>query len=343
MRLLVLGGTVFLGRAVARQAAAAGHDVTSAARGASGVPVDGVRFVRIDRDDPDGLAPLVEAEPFDAVIDVSRRPSHARRAVGALRDRVGHAVYVSSCSAYSENGEPGRRVDNTPVLDPLPADADEASITSDAEAYGRAKVASEEAYRDGFGADRTFVCRAGLIVGPEDELGRFPYWVRRLAGEGEVLVPGHPTDLLQLVDVRDLADWLIDVAARRVAGTYDGIGAPIPWGEFIAGVAAGVGTDPKLTWVSQEFLLEQGVAAWAGERSLPMWLPLPKYAGFLSRDVTASIDAGLRCRPLADTARDTWAWLSGRSPDDVVDPTERSGLDAEDETALLEVWRRSSL
>jgi 2'-hydroxyisoflavone reductase len=343
MRLLVLGGTVFLGRAVARQAAAAGHDVTCAARGASGEPVTGVRFVRVDRDEPDALAPLVAADPFDAVIDVSRRPSHARQAVAALRDRVGHAVYVSSCSAYSEHAEPGLRVDNTPVLDPLPADADEATISTHAEAYGRAKVASEEAYRDGFGTDRTFVCRAGLIVGPEDELGRFPYWVRRLAAGGAVLAPGHPADLLQLVDVRDLADWLIDVAERRVAGTFDGIGEPMPWGEFLAGIAAGVGADPKLTWVSQEFLLEQNVAPWSGERSLPMWLPLPKYAGFLSRDVAASIGAGLRCRPLTDTARDTWAWLSGRSPDKVVDPTERAGLDAEDETALLEVWRRSSL
>jgi nucleoside-diphosphate-sugar epimerase len=338
MRLLVLGGTVFLGRAIARQAAAEGHDVTCAARGKSGEPVNGVRFVTVDRDGPDGLAALGDQE-FDALVDVARRPSHARGAVTALRDRVGHAVYVSSCSAYQKVAEPGLRVDNTPLLEPLPADADEAEITTDAEMYGRGKVTSELVYRDGFGADRVFVCRAGLIVGPEDELGRFEYWVRRIAAGGEVLAPGRPGDVMQQVDVRDLADWLIRVAEQRVAGTFDGTGPPMPWVEFLTGVAAGVGAAATFTWVSQEFLLAQGVAPWSGDRSLPIWLPLPEYGGFLSRDVSPSMAAGLRPRPIADTARDTWTWLSAGAPP----PAERPGLERDDETALLHGWHRSSL
>lgn len=256
MRLLVLGGTVFLGRTVARQAAAAGHDVTSVARGTSGQPVDGVRFVRADRDDPDAFAVLGDAE-FDAVIDVSRRPGHARRAVAALADRVGHAVYVSSCSAYAEHGVAGQRAATTPVLEPLPTDADETQ--TDPQTYGRAKVACEIAFRDGFGPERSFICRAGLIVGPEDELDRFGYWVRRLADGGEVLAPGRPADPVQWVDVRDLADWLILAAVDRVAGTFDGIGAPVPWSAFLAGIAEGVAGGPSFTWVDQDFLLSRGV------------------------------------------------------------------------------------
>lgn len=340
MRLLVLGGTVFLGRAVARQARAAGHEVTCAARGVSGRPVDGVRFVTVDRDEPDGLAPLADAE-FDALVDVSRTPSHVRRAVAAFAGRVGHAVYVSSCNAYSDQSTAGQRADEAPTVEPAPPDVDE--TLADALTYGRCKVACENAVRDGFGADRSFICRAGLIVGPEDEEGRFDYWVRRIATGGEVLVPGTPDDAVQLIDVRDLAAWLLDAAESGRSGTYDGICAPMTRAEFVAGVAAGVGTAPRFTYVPQEFLVEHGVKPWSGERSLPIWLPLPEYAGFLSRDVSPSVAAGLRCRPPADTARDTLAWLAAAPPAALGSSGPRPGLDRADEIDLLKRWRASSL
>ena len=123
MRLLVLGGTVFLGRAVARLARAAGHDVTCAARGVSGEPVTGVRFVQVDRDDPAGLS-AVDGERFDAVVDVTRRPSHARHAVAALADRVGHWSYVSTCSVYADNATPGQRAATAELVAPAPAEVD---------------------------------------------------------------------------------------------------------------------------------------------------------------------------------------------------------------------------
>jgi nucleoside-diphosphate-sugar epimerase len=335
MRLLVLGGTVFLGRAVARQAVAAGHEVTCAARGVSGQPVDGVRLVRVDRDDPDGLASLA-GERFEALIDVSRRPSHARRAATALRDQVEHAVYVSSCSVYAEHRTPGQRAQTAPTLAAAPADIDETS--TDPDVYGRCKVASELAFRTGFGADRTMTCRAGLIVGPEDESGRFDYWVRRIAAGGDVLVPGTPTDPVQVVDVRDLADWLILAGATRLSGTYDGVSAPMTRAAFLEEVAAGVGTAPSLTFVPQEFLLEQGVQPWSGERSLPVWIPVPEYAGFMARDVSDALAHGLLCRPLADTARDTWRGLG-----DVQPPRGRTGIERRTEDELLAAWRRSLL
>ncbi|GAA1658326.1 SDR family oxidoreductase [Saccharothrix algeriensis] len=327
MRMLVLGGTVFLGRAVAAHALAAGHDVTCVARGVSGGVPEGARLVTADRDAPDGLAGL--DGPFDAVIDVARRPSHVRHAVSALRDRAAHWVYVSSCSVYADQGTPGQRAADAPLLDPLPLETDDATGPN----YGPAKVACEKALVDGVGADRAMLCRAGLIVGPEDTTNRFDYWVSRLADGGEILAPGSPDDLVQWVDVRDLAAWLVQAAERRLAGPYDGIGAPVTRAEFFAGVAAGVGVTPELTWVDQDFLAVEGVEPWMGERSLPMWLPLPEYAGFMARDVSGALAAGLSPRPLADTARDTLAWLATapeRKP--------WAGITRADESALLAHW-----
>jgi nucleoside-diphosphate-sugar epimerase len=330
MRLLVLGGTVFLGRAIARTALAAGHEVTCAARGHSGEPEPGVTFVSVDRDDPDGLAALRDLE-FDALVDVSRQPSHVRRAVAELAPRVRHAVYVSSVSAYADHGTPGQRATEGPLLPAAPPEVDD---PTDWETYGARKVACEQAVLDGFGADRAFICRAGLIIGPDDVTNRFGYWVSRLARGGEVLAPGAPDDLVQYVDVRDLADWLVRAAETRLAGVYDGIGAPVSREHFLTHVAVGVVTAVRLTWVDQEFLLEEGVQPWMGERSLPLWLPLPEYAGFLSRDVSASLEAGLRTRDVAHSARDTLAWLR----DLATAPGRGDGLSPDDEAKLLEKW-----
>lgn len=329
MKLLVLGGTVYLGRAVARHAVAAGHEVTCAARGASGVVPDGARHVVVDRDEPDGLAALAGAS-FDAVVDVAQQPSHVRRAVAALGGRVGHWSFVSTCSVYADQSTPAQRAESAPLVDPAPSEVDDA----DGPYYGPCKVSCEQAVQSS--GVPAFICRAGLIVGPEDPSGRFDYWVSRLARAradgGPVLAPGGPGELVQWVDVRDLAAWLVSAAETRLTGVYDGIGAPVPRAEFLNGVAAGVGADPKVIWADQDFLAAQGVQPWTGERSLPMWLPLPEYAGFMSRDVTRSLAAGLRTRPVADTARDTLAWmLSLAAPSD----PRPCGLDTTDEARLL--------
>ena len=326
MRVLILGGTVFLGRAVARRAREAGHDVTCAARGLSGAVPDDVRLVRVDRDRPDGLSAL-DGEPFDAVVDLARRPSHVRRALAALGDSVGHWTFVSTCSVYADEITPGQRAESAPLLAAAPPEVDDA----EGEQYGPCKVADEEAVASS--GVPAFVCRAGLIVGPEDPSGRFGYWVARLARGGEVLAPGRPDDRVQWIDVRDLAAWLVLAAESGLTGTYDGIGAPLPRRRFLTEVAEGVGVKPRLTWVDQDFLAGHGVQPWMGERSLPMWLPLPDYAGFMTRDVTPALQAGLSTRPLVDTARDTYAWLQ-TTPD----RTLRAGLDPDDEADLLRSW-----
>jgi nucleoside-diphosphate-sugar epimerase len=326
MRLLILGGTVFLGRAVARAALQAGHQVLCAARGESGAVPPGIDFQKIDRDDPSTLSAL-DGE-FDAVVDVSRIPRHVRSAVEVLGDRAGHWVFVSSCSAYADQSTPGQRAGTAPLWPPAgPGDDD-----FDPETYGPRKVACEQALPPG-----SFVCRAGLIVGPEDISNRFSYWVSRLDRGGEIVAPGSPDDAVQWVDVRDLADWLVFAAETRLGGAFDGIGAPVGREALFDGIAAGIGVTPQLTWIDQDFLAAQGIEPWMGERSLPMWLPLPEYAGFMARDVTPALEAGLRTRPLADTARDTLEWLA-TGPDFKM----RSGISPADEAVLLAEWHSRS-
>jgi len=334
MRLLILGGNAFLGRATARAAIAQGDSVTCAARGQSGDVPDGARFVAIDRDDPSSYGNLDGR--YDAVVDVSSRPSHVRGGLTALADRVGHWVYVSSGSVYTDSATPNQRVDGAPIHDPAPPEVDDPFADGFVN-YGPCKVACERAVVGAVGVGRAFICRAGLIVGPEDRSDRFTYWPERVARGGEILAPGTPDDLVQWVDVRDLGAWLALAGRDRIAGTFNGIGVPVPRGQFLDAVAAGVGaTAPRFTWVPDGFLVEHEVNPWAGPRSLPLWLPLPDYAGFLTHDGTEARDAGLTMRPLADTAADTLAWVrASRSGDD----TRKAGLTESDEAAVLAAWR----
>jgi nucleoside-diphosphate-sugar epimerase len=312
---------LFLGRAVARAAREAGHDVLCAARGRSGTVPDGVDFQTIDREDPATLSVL--DGDFDAVVDVSRIPRHVRSAVEVLGDRAGHWVFVSTCSVYADQATPGQTPATAPLVEPDP-DADD----TDMQTYGPRKVACEQALPPG-----SFLCRAGLIVGPEDVGNRFSYWVSRLERGGEVLVPGSPGDAVQWVDVRDLARWLVHAAETRLGGAFDGIRTPTTRQELLHGIASGIGAEPQLTWVDQDFLAAQGVEPWMGERSLPMWLPVPQYAGFMARDTTASIEAGLSIRPIEETARDTLEWLA-TGPEVKM----RAGMTPSDERAVLAAW-----
>jgi 2'-hydroxyisoflavone reductase len=324
MRLLVLGGSQFLGRAIAVHACASGHDVTCAARGLAGPTAPGARFVFVDRDAADGLSPLA-GETFDAVVDVSRHPGQVRRAVAALKGQAGHWSFVSTVSVYSDNRTPGQQALTAPLREPTAPDIE---ISTDA-IYGEAKRACEQALRDD-----AFICRAGLLVGPEDPTGRFSYWPDRLARGGEVLAPGAPDDAVQFVDVRDLAEWIVHAAEASLTGIYDGIGPTLTRGEMLAECAAALDSSCTFTWIDRAFLEAHDVRRWAGPRSLPLWLPLPDYAGFATRDTAAARDAGLTVRPLAETARDMLAWLrEAHGP--VV------GLTADEERDVLAAWHAS--
>ena len=319
MRILVLGGTVFLSRAVAVEAVARGHEVVCACRGTSGPVPDGAEHVPLDRGTGGWPAALAG---FDAAVDVSRTPSHVRSAVAALPDA--HWVFVSTCSVYADHRALGGTPETTPLLDAITEDVD---WTSSPEAYGGMKVACERIVQDG--AATSAVLRPGLIAGPGDPSGRFTYWPVRLAEPGPVLAP-PADDVVQTIDVRDLAAWVVHAAETRLQGVYDGVGAATLRADFLTEVARGVAdTVPDFAWSDEEFLAAQDVTPWHGPRSLPVWVPGADDRGFMAHDVAPSLAAGLRLRPLADTARDTLAWVRS-DPDAVV-----TGLTLDEEREVL--------
>ncbi|AWN55013.1 NAD-dependent epimerase/dehydratase family protein [Methylobacterium sp. 17Sr1-1] len=312
MRILILGGTQFLGRAIAAHAVGLGHTVTCAARGLSGVAPAGARLVAIDRNRPDGLAGLAR-ERFDAAVDVARNPDEVRWALAALDGRVGHWTFVSTTSVYADTVTRGQRADTAPLLAP-----------AEDGPYGAAKVACERA----FGRD-TLICRAGLIAGPGDPTGRFAYWIARLARGGEVLSPADPEDPVQLIDARDLAGWLVRATRAGLSGTFDAVAPASTRRGFLDRCAVALGRSYKVTWVDPAFLDRHGVARESGPFSLP--LPLPDTIGDASRDVSPTLAAGLTVRPLEETARDALRWLeAGGGP--------VTGLTADEEAGLLAAW-----
>jgi len=323
VKILVLGGSVFVSKAVAAEAVARGHDVTCASRGTSGPVPDGATFVRWDRSEPvpDELA----ATAYDAVVDVARMPSWVRAGVAAWPGA--HWVFVSTVNVYPDPHPPLGTPATSPLREPLHEDVDPRSSS---EAYGRMKVACEELVRAG--AASATVIRPGLIVGPGDPTGRFTYWPARLADGGAALAGGSPTDRLQVIDVRDLAAWIVTCAEQRLAGDYDGVGDVLPLADLLAQVADGVGVSPDLTWVAQEVLTEHGVEPWSGPESLPLWLPRPEYDGMAAHDPAPSYAAGLVTRPVAETARDTLAWLQD-DPDAMV-----TGMTRDREADVLARW-----
>jgi nucleoside-diphosphate-sugar epimerase len=301
MKLLVLGGTAWLGRTVAQTALDGGHDVTCAARGAD-VPV-GSRRIRIDRDDPEGLAALGD-ESWDAVVDVARQPGHVRRAVRDLADRVGHYVFVSTGNVYAAQSEIGADED-AERLPPLLADA-----MSSPDDYGAAKVACEDAVLDAF-ADRNAIVRAGLIGGPGDPSGRTTYWPRRFAQpstpDGAVLVPDAPDLPAAVIDVRDLAEWLVHLAAARIPGVFNAVGDPRPFLEHLEAARRIAGHDGPLILAPEAWLAERDVHEWSGPRSLPLWLSDRDWHGMNARSTARARAAGLTLRPLAATLADVLA------------------------------------
>jgi 2'-hydroxyisoflavone reductase len=325
MRLLVLGGTAWFSRAVAAHAIERGHEVVCAARGDSGSAAAGTHLVRVDRDEPHALSRLA-GEDWDSVVDVARRPSHARSAVATLGRSTNHWLYVSTVSVYADHRTPGQTED-APTLAPAGSDVDE----SDMKWYGELKRACEVAVAEAL-PDRFLLLRPGLIVGPGDPSGRFAYWPHHALRARDLLVPGSPEDSIQLVDVRDLASWTVRLAEQQVTGVLNGIGPAMPRDAFVESVIGGVGSRPRRTWVSDNFLVEQDVQPWAGHRSIPLWIADEEWAGFMAHDVSAAIAAGLQLRPLADTARDTSAWMH-ETPE-----AEITGLTDVEHDEVLAAW-----
>lgn len=318
-RWLVLGGTAWLGRAVAREALARGHDVTCLARGESGPAPDGVRRVPADRDAPDAYADL--EGPWDAVVDVARQPGHVRRAIAALGADAAHWTFVSTGNVYADLSGPLHEDD------PLRAAA--ATDTVDPEHYGEGKVACEQAV---LAHPAPLVLRSGLLVGPGDPSDRFGYWPARLAaaGEEDVLVPDPPGAACQVVDVRDVARFVVDAPERGVTGVMNLSGEGRPLGEVLLEVARLVGHGGRLVPAGTDRLAELDVRPWSGERSLPLWLP-DGYGGMLRMDTSRVEAAGLVRRPFEETVADVLVDERARG----LDRARAAGLTRADELAVL--------
>ncbi|HZT16974.1 MAG TPA: NAD-dependent epimerase/dehydratase family protein [Gaiellaceae bacterium] len=319
MRILVLGGTQFLGRHVVEHALARGHEVTLFNRGRT--RPDLFPAVERLRGDRDGDLASLAGRDFDAVVDTS---GYVPRVVAATLDalgEVGHYTFVSSVSAYADLSLPPTEASPVAELD---------APTEDwrSEAYGALKAACEAVVRERF--PRAFVVRPGLIVGPFDPTGRFTYWPLRLAAGGRVLAPAPPAAPAQVIDARDLAAWIVQGAESGLAGTFNAVDRPTTRAELLDACRRAAAADAELAWVDPAFLVEQGVGEWM---ELPLWLHDPAYAGMLSVDATRAFAAGLRTRPLEETARDTLVWALAEDA-----PGGSAGLDREKERRVLAAW-----
>ncbi|MEX1655165.1 NAD-dependent epimerase/dehydratase family protein [Streptomyces pseudovenezuelae] len=302
MRLLLLGGTEFVGRAVAEAALAHGWDVTAFHRGRH-APVPGVRSLHGDRTAPDGLTALADGGPWDLVVDTwSAAPRAVRDTARLLRDRADRYAYVSSCSVYTWP-QPAGHTEDAPVVEGASADAD-------ATDYARDKRGGELAVLDAFGPDRSLLVRAGLILGPYENIGRLPWWLGRVARGGRVLAPG-PRDLpLQYVDVRDLAQWVLEASAAGRSGPYTLVGprGHTTMGELLDACVTVTASTAELCWTDPDTVLAAGIAPWTG---LPVWVPpdTDLHTTLHGADTSRAAAAGLRCRPVTETVADTWQWL----------------------------------
>jgi 2'-hydroxyisoflavone reductase len=319
MRILVLGGTQFLGRHTVDAALARGHEVTMFNRGRTRPELfPDVEKLRGDRD---GDLSSVRGRSFDAVVDTSGYvPRIVRETIDALGD-VGHYTFVSSISVYADASTPP--TESSPVAE-LQEPTEEWR-----EAYGELKADCEDVVRARF--PEAFIPRPGLIVGPWDPTGRFTYWPVRFADGGPILAPAPPEADAQVIDGRDLADWIVRATETGLGGTYNAVDRAVPRAQLFETCREVAGADAELVWVDGDFLTEHEVGEWM---ELPLWLHDPAYAGMLSVDPSPAFAAGLRPRPLAETVRDTLAWVaSGAAP-----PETAAGLDRVKEQDVLDAW-----
>ncbi|MFI6845964.1 NAD-dependent epimerase/dehydratase family protein [Kitasatospora sp. NBC_00085] len=326
MKILLLGGSSFLGRAFASAALDRGHEVTTFNRGRSHSDLAGVEAVRGERDSADDLARLVEGRHWDAVVDTSaQQPAQAVISARLLREHADHYTFVSSVHAFSD--WPALAVNEDSPLHPCPAD------TPPDQPPGNAlKAGCERAVLEHFGADRTLILNSGLLIGPYENGGRLPWWLERMARGGPVLAPGDRERAMQVIDVRDFAAFGIEVVTARHTGRYITT-APtgnVTFGEFLATCREVVGEPSdgrpaaELVWVEDGPLLAEGPDSVLPWLELPLWAPdAPEMAGVWLADTARAQAAGLRCRPFTETARDTWAWLQQRGP---AEDTDADGL-----------------
>jgi 2'-hydroxyisoflavone reductase len=333
MRLLILGGTGFIGPHQVRYALARGHHVTIFNRGhqkeAWPGPVDELAG------DRNGDLNALEGRDWDVCIDnPTTLPAWVRDAAGVLKGHVRRYVFISTISVYAANDEPA---DETAPLAAYKGDDPMAETTKSLNAnrrlYGSLKALSEREALAHYGEAAATIIRPSLIVGPGDETDRFTYWPVRLARGGEILAPGDGSDPVQFIDARDLAEWTVRMAEERITGVFNagGPGRPITMQQMLTETAQGVEVNPKIVWAPAPFLKANQVSPWG---DMPVWIPgQGETFGFHRRDIRRAIAAGLTYRPLPLTAHDTLAWF--RTLPSERQSKVRAGLTPEREAELL--------
>lgn len=334
LSILILGGTAFLGPAIVESALERGHSITLFNRGKTNPDLfPKVERIKGDRDPEkdEGLNGLMNDMTWDVCIDTSGYfPRHVKASAELLAPRVGQYVFVSSVSVYPDDG-----TKNVTEEMPVATIEDETVEKIDGQTYGPLKALCEQAAEAAL-PGRTLNVRPGLIVGPRDRSDRFTYWPVRVRRGGEMLCPNSPNDLLQVIDVRDLGDWMLDMCEQSVNGVFNLVGPEgrLTFGEMLGTCRQVSGSNAEFTWVDTEFIETNEIAPWA---ELPCWLPSEgEYAGWGTTSNAKALAAGLTFRPLADTVRDTLAWWDTL-------PEERrtkmrSGIAPEREAELLKKW-----
>jgi 2'-hydroxyisoflavone reductase len=335
VNLLILGGTIFLGRHLVEVALQCGHQVTIFNRGRHQPEL----FPKVEKllGDRDGGLDVLRGRRWDAVIDTSGyMPRLVRASAELLAEAVEHYTFISSISVYADFNPAGS--DESAPLQTL---SDPTVETVTAETYGGLKALCEQAAEAAM-PSQVLNVRAGLLVGPYDSIPRFAYWLQRVAQGGEVLAPGRPDRSIQLIDARDVAEWIIRMVEARVSNVYNVTGAlnTLTMGQLLNTIRVVSGSEATLTWVEDSFLLQQGVQPFDG---LPFWVPA-EMEGVFKVSVERATAAGLTYRPIADTVRDTLAWLTTHQPTarakDVAPIEMPVGLSPEREAALLRAWRQ---
>jgi 2'-hydroxyisoflavone reductase len=325
MRILIIGGTHFVGHAMAEAAVDSGHDVTLLHRHETDELL-GATHLLADRD---GDLSLLADLSWDATIDVCAYvPRQVRALHDALGDRGGHHVFISTVSVYQEPAGPGAGEDS-PLLDEPAAGVEEVT----GETYGPLKVACERAAREAYGHDGLTIVRPTFVVGPRDMTARYPWWVLRAARGGEMLAPGPDDSPMQCIDARDMGAWTVRLAEQRIAGSFTAARPATTFGELLAETVAAVGSDADLVPVDGEYLVEQGLDG----AQLPLWSEGGhEYA--LAMSPAAAEAAGLTHRPMAEVVRDTLAWAQAH-PEQATNAGQ--GISPEREQELLSGWAAS--
>ena len=333
LRILILGGTGFIGPHQVEYALARGHEVTLFNRGRTNANL----FPEVEKlvGDRESDLTALEGRSWDAVVDNSatNAPHWVEASANLLKDTCERYIFVSTRSVYADTSRIPMSID-APVWTHELAGVDPGAERLP---YGLGKALSEQIARDAFGEDRTIVFRPGLIIGPGDPTDRFTYWPVRIHRGGEVLAPGDGTDPVQIIDVRDFGDWLVRMAEAGESGTYNVVGprTPRPMAELLYGIRAVTTAETTFTWVDTDFAINAGLRPY-GE--MPVWRPARDGAeGFARFDLTPEVEKGLTFRSLADTTAATLEFHFARPPERQA--TLRAGVSAEREREVLDLWR----